>query len=216
MKNENINNKLLNRGNKAQPKKEILIAESKKENDTQSLNITENEEKINQNIIIEVDKIKIKENDNTDNTNPKFVKRLFNSVRKLNGQQKLVYLKTPDLIEIKEINEIKEIKEIEKKEDCKDNLDIIIQEEKKIMKVEKSVKIFDLAKKWDSKNTEFEEPIKIEDIKDNISISSNPKLMKRLFNTKRRIFGNEKEDNNMVEKNNKISFQNKFSGVNQN
>lgn len=182
MKKELTNEKLLQRGKIARPKKDDLIAEAKLTNDIKQ------PEKIE----LEGSQISLENIHNTESKKllkPKSISRLFNSVSKLNGNhQKLVYqekIVDDELIEVIEETE-------DKIEFPEDSLPVVIKDEKSL-KFTKSARISEMAKKWDSKNINVKDPDSlIESDNYNASLTSNPKMLKRLYNTKRRILEGEK------------------------
>lgn len=185
MKNES----LLSRGNISKPKKNTLIAEAKL--------VTENMLLEKQNQEAEV-KNYFQENKNLLSVNsylmnkklskPKSVNRLLNSVKKITGveEEKLVYIPDEPVVVIPEVNEEIEYKFVVTPIEIES-----VEPEPKPIKVIRSKKILEIAQQWDFKNTSPVQQIEQETIpyQEELPVSSNPKLLKRLFNSKRRVFG---------------------------
>jgi len=189
MKNDSVNGKLLQRGNVSRPKKDTLLAEGKLVKDVPK------QEKIEVSNDIKDTEI---HNDNTDShkinkdkslQKPKSINRLFNSVKRLNGTEpSLVCTNLPQMTSIPEVSEdtepITEVLPIE----------IPKEDNKKQLPVKQSQKILGMAKNWENRNSKIEENDTVIDEKEfeeRTSIKHNPKLLKRLYNTKKRLCGNE-------------------------
>jgi hypothetical protein len=189
MKNDSVNGKLLQRGNVSRPKKDNLLAEGKLVKDVPKQEKIEASNEIKNTGIdyentdsqtINKDKILQK---------PKSINRLFNSVKRLNGTEpSLVCTNLPQMSSIPEVSEDTEtITEVLQ-------LEIHKEDNKKQLPVKPSQKILGMAKNWDNRNSKIEENeivIDEKEFEERTSIIHNPKLLKRLYNTKKRLCGNE-------------------------
>lgn len=190
MKNESVQGKLLQRGNVSRPKKDNLIAEgklNKETNKTEKSDVSiESKQTINDNVgndsyNLSTNKIMNK---------PKSIKRLFNSVKRLNGiEPSIVCTNLPQMTSIPEVQE-----DID--HPCLEiiPLDIPKEDNKKQLPIKQSQKIIGMARNWDNRYSKPEENeilIDEKELEESTSLKHNPKLLKRLYNTKKRLCGND-------------------------